>query len=558
MTDSELLRRFVDQRQQEAFAQLVRRHVNLVYAAALRHVRGDRHRAEDITQEVFIDLARKAAALAHHPSLAGWLYSSAHFAAVNAIRREQRRKAREKEADMIPAPDGSPANETDWEQIRPLLDDALQELEEHDRQPVVLRFFGQQTFAAIGEQLGLTENAAQKRVERALDQLNAALTRRGVTSTSVALGVVLTQAGVSAPASLAASVTAVALAGVAGGSAVVGAGVFTFMSTAKFLAGVGVAMIVGTAAGVWYENRVAKAEEKRDAAAVDARVRQLEARIQAESKRAEAAEADVAKLLAAIEQNRTAAATKPAPPPAPRQVGQDPIQTAIQERINEAQKKRAAGKMEEALADYLWAYDKALDSPSNAFVQILSGLIASFGQQYPPALEALRGRRDAVEERLRANDRDRTAAYALAATNRDLKEDARTLMAYDALPPGDSRKLILGTIAFDQLIAVQRYADAANAKGFQNMLQEFATGSSYRDGDHITKYGERAKPLATIVEAASRNIEALAGAGELADAKTLIGKVLAFDSSEATRSVLQQHLSRAGQSGLLAQWPNPQ
>ena len=80
MTDSELLRRFVDQRQQEAFAQLVRRHVNLVYAAALRHVRGDCHRAEDITQEVFIDLARKAAALSHHPSLAGWLYASAHFA----------------------------------------------------------------------------------------------------------------------------------------------------------------------------------------------------------------------------------------------------------------------------------------------------------------------------------------------------------------------------------------------------------------------------------------------------------------------------------------------
>jgi RNA polymerase sigma factor (sigma-70 family) len=557
MTDSELLRRFVDQRQQEAFAQLVRRHVNLVYAAALRHVRGDRHRAEDITQEVFIDLARKAAALAHHPSLAGWLYSSAHFAAVNAIRREQRRKAREKEADMIPAPDGSPANETDWEQIRPLLDDALQELEEHDRQPVVLRFFGQQTFAAIGEQLGLTENAAQKRVERALDQLNAALTRRGVTSTSVALGVVLTQAGVSAPASLAASVTAVALAGVAGGSAVVGAGVFTFMSTAKFLAGVGVAMIVGTAAGVWYENRVAKAEEKRDAAAVDARVRQLEARIQAESKRAEAAEADVAKLLAAIEQNRTAAATKPAPPPAPRQVGQDPIQTAIQERINEAQKKRAAGKMEEALADYLWAYDKALDSTNAVFAQIISGLIASFGQQYPPALDALRGRRDAVEERLRANDRDRTAAYALAATNRDLKEDARTLITYDALPPGDSRKLILGTIAFDQFIAVQRYADAANAKGFQNMLQEFTAGSSYRQGDRSTTSGEGAKPRTAIIEAASRNIEALAGAGELADAKTLIGKVLAFDSSEATRSFLQQHLSRAGQSGLLAQLPNP-
>ena len=94
MTDSKLLRRFVDQRQQEAFAQLVRRHVNLVYAAALRHVRGDRHRAEDITQEVFIDLARKAAALAHHPSLAGWLYSSAHFAVSLAAASQSRRPTR--------------------------------------------------------------------------------------------------------------------------------------------------------------------------------------------------------------------------------------------------------------------------------------------------------------------------------------------------------------------------------------------------------------------------------------------------------------------------------
>ena len=557
MTDSELLRRFAAERQQEAFAQLVRRHVDLVYSAALRHVRGDRHRAEDITQEVFVDLARKAAPLSHHPSLAGWLYSSAHFAAVNAIRHEQRREAREKEADTMQALDGSPANATDWDQIRPLLDDALQELDERDRQPVLLRFFGQQTFAGIGEQLGLTENAAQKRVERALDRLHAALMRRGVTSTSAALGVILAQTGVSAPAPLAASVTAAALAGVAGSSAAAGAGVLAFMSTAKLLAGIGAAMIVGAAAGVWYENGVANAEAKRNAATVDARVHQLEARIQAESKRAEAAEADVARLLAAIEQTRAAAATKAAPQPAPRQAGQDPIQTAIQERINEAQKKRAAGKMEEALADYLWAYDRALDSPSAVFAQILSGLIASFGKQYPPALEALRGRRDAVEERLRANDRDRTAAYALAATNRALKEDARTLIAYDALPPGDARRLILGTIAFDQLINVQRYADAANAKGFQNMLQEFTAGSSYRDGDRITKSGEGTKPLATFVEAASRNIEALAGAGELADAKTLIEKVLAFDSSGATRSVLQQHLSRAGQSGLLTQLPNP-
>src|SRR4051812_25180383 len=185
MKDSELLSRFVQDRDQATFAELVRRHVDLVYAAALRHVSGDRHRAEDVAQEVFIDLARKAPGLVDHPCLAGWLYASTRFTAINTVRREQRRTHREKEADVMPESSNVP--EHSWEQIRPLIDDALQELDEEDRQSVLLRFFGQQSFVAIGEQLGLSENAVQKRVSRALDRLSTVLAQRGVTSTSAAL-----------------------------------------------------------------------------------------------------------------------------------------------------------------------------------------------------------------------------------------------------------------------------------------------------------------------------------------------------------------------------------
>jgi RNA polymerase sigma factor (sigma-70 family) len=107
MTDSELLRRFAEEHFEEAFAELVSRRLALVYSAALRQVGGDAHRAEDVTQEVFIDLARKARSLSRHPALIGWLYTSTHFAAAKLIRTEQRRARREQEAiamHTIPRP----------------------------------------------------------------------------------------------------------------------------------------------------------------------------------------------------------------------------------------------------------------------------------------------------------------------------------------------------------------------------------------------------------------------------------------------------------------------
>jgi RNA polymerase sigma factor (sigma-70 family) len=236
--DVELLRRYAAERDDGAFAELVRRRVNLVYSVALRQCGGDAHLAADVAQRVFADLARKAAGLSARPVLSGWLYRSARFAASDVVRSERRRRVREAEAQTMNEITSEPARDAEWEQLRPVLDEVLSELGEADRDAVMLRFFEGRAFRDVGTALQLSEDAARMRVERALEKLRGTLARRGVTSTVAALGIVLAQQGaIAAPAGLATSVTGAALAGAtAGGS--LAAGAIGFMSTAKITAGV--------------------------------------------------------------------------------------------------------------------------------------------------------------------------------------------------------------------------------------------------------------------------------------------------------------------------------
>ena len=125
--DAELLRRYAADRDESAFAELVRRHLGFVYHAALRQCGGDAHRAEDVAQAVFTDLARKAGRLARRPVLAGWLYTSTRYAAAQAVRTEARRQVREQEAHamnelLAPSPAESAA---EWERLRPVIDDEI-------------------------------------------------------------------------------------------------------------------------------------------------------------------------------------------------------------------------------------------------------------------------------------------------------------------------------------------------------------------------------------------------------------------------------------------------
>ncbi|MBI2513757.1 MAG: sigma-70 family RNA polymerase sigma factor [Opitutae bacterium] len=248
--DAELLRSYLQCRDEGAFTELVRRHVDVVYAAALRRANGRAHLAEEITQRVFCDLARKAAPLVDHPVLIGWLHRSTRYAAIDALRGEMRREklGRELTAMTDPTPDSEPA--VPWEQLRPVLDAALDELPARDRELVLLRHFSGLTFADAGARLGLREDAARRRTERALDKLRGVLARRGVTSTTAALGVLLAnQPLVAAPAGVAASVSAAALAAAPAGAV---ASAVTFFLMNKVAASALSALVaVGLTTVVW-------------------------------------------------------------------------------------------------------------------------------------------------------------------------------------------------------------------------------------------------------------------------------------------------------------------
>jgi RNA polymerase sigma factor (sigma-70 family) len=210
--DAELLRRYSRQHDERAFAEVVQRHLGLVYAAALRRTGCRVHLAEDISEKVFIELARRAGQLDGHPALVGWLYRCTRNAAIDVMRAEQSRQRSAQAFATMPdtAPTDSPV---DWERLRPVLDEAMDQLKERDREVMLLRFFQGLTFNEIGARLELSENAARMRTERALDKLRGYLGRRGVTSTTAALGLLLTnQTFAQAPIALVTSVTTTALA----------------------------------------------------------------------------------------------------------------------------------------------------------------------------------------------------------------------------------------------------------------------------------------------------------------------------------------------------------
>ena len=218
--DVELLKEYAQARSEDAFAELVRRHLPLVYSAAMRQVGGDQALAKDVAQTVFIALARKAAALSRQPPLAGWLYISTRFAASNAVRQEQRRRVRERKAIDMQEPFGTSAPEPAWEALSPVLDEAMAQLDVTDRHAVLLRFFECKQLKAVGAALEMTEDAARMRISRALERLRTLLEQRGVVISATALGAALAEEAVgAAPAGLAPAVSAAAVAGAAAGVA---------------------------------------------------------------------------------------------------------------------------------------------------------------------------------------------------------------------------------------------------------------------------------------------------------------------------------------------------
>lgn len=228
--DATLLRLYATEGSQPAFTELVHRHVDLVYGAAMRRVGGDAHRATEVAQEVFTALARSAGKLSRHTILPAWLHTATRNAALNFMISEKRRLARETAALSLESATGAGSPVPEWGQVRPLLDSAIDELSETERAAVVLRFLEHRPFAEIAAVIRVSEDAARMRTDRALDKLRAALARRGITSTAAALGgLVSSQPLMSAPSGLASTLASHSLA--AGGASLLAATLTSFMTT---------------------------------------------------------------------------------------------------------------------------------------------------------------------------------------------------------------------------------------------------------------------------------------------------------------------------------------
>jgi RNA polymerase sigma factor (sigma-70 family) len=253
MDDATLLRKYLSGPSQSAFTELVQRHFPFVYRSALRRADGNAALAEEITQTTFILLARKAASLERHPTLAGWLHTTVTFAASDAKREERRRRWHQQEATRMP--EISPADEPppDWSRVQPVIDDALQRLDSRDRDAILLRFFENRPFAEIAARLNLKEDAARMRVNRALARLRDVLGTRGIRSSEAALVALLaTEAasGGTIPSALGATVAASAY--TAAQSALVGGAaafhLIQLMATNKTI--IATAMIAALVAGL--------------------------------------------------------------------------------------------------------------------------------------------------------------------------------------------------------------------------------------------------------------------------------------------------------------------
>ena len=251
--DMTLVREFAASQSEPAFTALAERHIGLVHSSALRQS-GDSNLAEEITQAVFIILARKAASLGPKTVLSAWLYRTTRYVAADALKARHRRQSREQEAYMQ-----STLNEPDsdaWAQLAPLLDDALAELGETDRTALVLRFFENKTAREIAEALWMGEATAQKRVARALEKLRAIFVKRGVTLTAAVIaGAVAANSVQAAPVGLVVTISATAAKGAAVTATVTALvkGTMQMMTwmKLKFAAGVGVAaLLAGGAATV--------------------------------------------------------------------------------------------------------------------------------------------------------------------------------------------------------------------------------------------------------------------------------------------------------------------
>lgn len=529
--DAELLRRYALEKSEPAFAEFVQRHVNLVYAVALRRVGGDAHLAQDVAQVVFTDLARKASSLVGHPSLSAWLFRSARFAAAQAMRAEKRRGIRELEAYVMQELTQPTAAESNWDELRPVIDEAMDELAERDRVAVWLRFYEGRSFAEVGAKLVASEDAVRVRVDRALERMRVTLTRRGVVSTTTALSSALAhESGVVAPAGFAASVTGAALTGAAaGGGIAAGLGISTFMSTTKLAGwGAAVATVLVSLAGNAYlltslPQRPAHAEKS---ALPSSSIPEIEDA----KRRAQAAEADLDALLSAIKPVELSARAGSGPQTL------DELQAALKT----ADSMVSRSDFEGALTLYRQLFEAGPIGFTTLSRTMILRRLAKLGAIYPPTIAVMKGLRDASLAKIGPTANDQWFPVVdVVLLNKYLGDNSGTIALYENLPENDPRRRSVAAVGGEAFVAVGHYGALADAKPLGTMIDEF-------DGQ-VRRVGVGGMDRAGrdfIIKSTASNIETLVGANREADAEILIQRLRLFDNSQSTEANLAKMIAQ--------------
>jgi RNA polymerase sigma factor (sigma-70 family) len=556
-TDAQLLRAYA------AFAELVRRHLDLVHSAARRMV-GDAHLAEDVTQATFLALAKNAAQLTARPVLTGWLHRTAQNIAAQTVRTDVRRRAREQEAaamNELLADSGTVAPPA-WSEIAPHLDAALGELSEPERDAVLLRYFQRQSAREMAQTLGISDEAAQKRVSRAVDRLREFFTKRGVTVGAGGLAVVISANAVqAAPVGLALTIsTAAALTGTAlvTTATVTATKAIAMTTIQKTLITATVAVLAGV--GIYEARQASQLREQvqtlqQQQSVLTNRIKELESTMSVPPDQLGSTQENQPKLSSSNDLLRLRGEVARL-----RRESEDPkspiTHDMVTTRYKNAQQLALSGNATEALKEYLWCYDvgmRQVSGYSGVRSSFLLSSIAKLGETYPEALAALRERRDQAWQRILGSEKDPDAMLDYNALARALNEEQDLVAAFDQLPLEDNRRIVLAELAYEQLLATQRYSVALSGRPFAKMIRNFDIGkvdlpipASMPNPEEFLKTRRT-----NLIKKTLTDLEVLAGAGHLAEAQSLVQRLLAYDNSPETIALLTQHLHRAGQPDLL-------
>jgi RNA polymerase sigma factor (sigma-70 family) len=566
-TDQKLLRDYAEQQSEAAFAAIVQRYVDLVYSTALR-LCCDAHAAKDVTQGVFVVLAQNARQLTDRPALAGWLHSTARNLAVKTIRSDVRRRAFEQEAAvMIQLLSTNP--DVSWEHIAPHLDDALGELDDTDREAVLLRYFKNHDLRTVGATLGISDDAAQKRVSRAVERLREFFAKRGVTVGASGLAVVISANAVqAAPVGLALTIsTAAALTGttLATTATVTATKAIAMTALQKTVITATIAVLAG--AGIYEARQASQLRSKaqtlqQQQAALTETIQQLQGELDDAANRVallseapprnDNSTSELLRLRGEVGRLRREGAEANVP------ITHDKVES----RYKNAQELARNGNSAAALNEFLWCFDEGMPRVTGyggVRRSYLLSSIAKLGEEYPAALAALRERRDNASQRMLDSKNDSDAALDFAALNRTLKEDQNTLAVFDQLPAEDPRRQTLASAAYDLLVEAQRYDDALVGKPYENISAMFEMRRTERPLPANIANPEMIRKTQRdhLINSTAKNVEVLAGSGDLEHARTLAARLLAYDNSPETKALLQLHANRAGQAGLLEGLPNP-